>query len=674
MAQKAEIRSEFPEKVRRVLQDFWGMSLLFLILILLLRGVEIYLIFSNHALDFGIKEILIFSLLQDLGWVIYLLGILFILHILFSLTSIKFSKFTTLTTLSFFLLLHVGVMFYFIETLVPLGQDLFAYNWSDIFQTVSASGQLTLVNGLLAIGFIISVIAGLFWSTKWLNFELNTFLYITPTFLLSLFFVQFFPKDGFDTGSEVKLNIELNKSRYLVEESFERWMYGGEFYFDFFLRATNKNMIVKKDFYDDEYPFMHHAEYPDVLSPFFDSLQSPPNIVFILAESFGKAYSGKTAYLGSFTPFLDSLENHSLAWEHNVSTTGRTFGVLPGILGGYPFGEEGFLELFDEFPYHQSLISILKNNGYESRFFIGSDQKFDHQGDFMEYQQVDVIEDEFTFLPGYQKTPSPTGFSWGYADKELFLNALRKLPESSTSPEIQIFQTITSHSPYIVPEDELYNEKFENYISNVLKLSPEKKEEYTSYKNIYKTILYADDAIRLFFEGYKKRPEFENTIFIITGDHRLPEIPMSSRLDRFHVPLLIYSPKLKEAKQFKGLTSHFEVTPSILAYLKSNFSISIPEDVVWQGQVLDTAKTFQSRLVMPLMRNKNQLVEYISGEYFLSDGQIFQISENLNIDPIDEPDLRTQLIGEFEDFKNKNNYMLQTRKLLKPQNQSVASN
>lgn len=673
MAQKAEIRSEFPERVRRVLQDFWGMSVLFLFFIFLFRVVEIALIFSNHVLDFGIKEILLFSFLQDLSWGIYFLGMLFIISIPTSLISLRISRTISLMTLSTALIVHVGVIFYFIETLIPLGQDLFAYNWNDIFQTVSASGQLTFLNLVLGLFFMLGIVTSLIWSTKWLNFDLNTFLLITPIFIFSIFLVQFFPKYGHDSGSEIKQNIQLNKSQYLVEQSFEKWMYGGEFYFDFFLRSTNKNMMVKKDFFDEEYPFMHNADYPDVLSPFFDTLLSPPNLVFILAESFGKAYSGKNAYLGSFTPFLDSLENHSLVWENNLSTTGRTFGVLPGILGGFPFGEKGFLELFEEYPYHQSLISILKNNGYQSRFFIGSDRKFDHQGDFLEYQKLDVIEDEFTFLPGYQKTPSKTGFSWGYPDKELFMNALRKIPESSNSPEILIFQTITSHSPYIVPENEEYNQKFEKHISNVLKISPEKKEDYNSYKNIYKTILYADDAIRLFFEKFKDRPEFENTIFIITGDHRLPEIPMSSRLDRFHVPLLIYSPKLKVAKKFKGMSSHFEITPSLLAFLKSNFKISYSDDVVWLGQVLDTARTFQSRLVMPLMRNKNQLVEFISGEYFLSDGQVFQISEGLNIDLINEPDLRTQLIGEFEDFKNKNNYMLQTRKLLKPNIKSLAS-
>lgn len=194
-----------------------------------------------------------------------------------------------------------------------------------------------------------------------------------------------------------------------------------------------------------------------------------------------------------------------------------------------------------------------------------------------------------------------------------------------------------------------------------------------AYEDIYMTVLYADDAIRDFFKEYQKRPEFENTIFIITGDHRLPEIPMSSRLDRFHVPLIIYSPMLKRTEYFKGLTSHYEITPSILAFLEKQVNINLPQREIWQGQVFDTAQNFQSKIAMPLMRNKNQLLDYIHGEFFLSEGQLFLISDMLNIDPITDKDILTRLTGEFEDFKNKNNYMVQTRKLL-PSPMDIAQN
>lgn len=664
MAQKAEIRSTFVDRVTRVLRDFWGMSLVFILLMLLIRGMEILLVFNTHVLDFSQQELIVPSYFQDLGWILYFLGLLFIIHLLLSFLSAKFSRYLMQVILTLALVIQAALVFYFVKTLLPLGKDLFAYNFNDLYLTISSSGQLNALN--LIGGTIVLVLLGalLYLGIRVFRFGIKTYLTFTGVFLTLLIGISIFPNPLPEGINETKRNIELNKSKYLAEQAFDHFMYGGEYYFDFYLRSSDLNFFVNKEFTDPEYPFLHQGDYPDVLGPFFDSLTQAPDIVFILAESFGKAYSGKDAYLGSFTPFLDSLEQHSLVWTHAISSTGRTFGILPGVLGGLPFGEKGFLELYPEYPYHYSLLSILQDNGYQSRFFIGADKKFDHEGDFLEYHQITQLEDQSTFLPQFSKTPSSNGFSWGYPDKELFRNALLKLPKEKPQPEIRIFQTQTSHDPYIVPEREVYETKFNNYLSNVLNLNSAKIQEYNSYKDIYMTILYADDAIRLFFEEYKKRPEFANTIFVITGDHRLPEIPMTTRIDRFHVPLIIYSPLLKENAYFNGISSHFEITPSLLAFLQKNAGIQLPEEVTWIGQVLDTARTFQAKINMPLMRNKNQLIDYINGEFFYSDGQIYIISEGLNLDPITDPEVLTRLTGEFEEYKNKNSYTVQTRKLL----------
>ena len=71
-------------------------------------------------------------------------------------------------------------------------------------------------------------------------------------------------------------------------------------------------------------------------------------------------------------------------------------------------------------------------------------------------------------------------------------------------------------------------------------------------------------------------PEYRNTIFILTGDHRLPEIPMSTRIDRYHVPLLIVSPLLKQPRMITAVSSHFDVAPSLLALLAHNAGIKTP--------------------------------------------------------------------------------------------------
>lgn len=664
MAQKAEIRSTLPLRVQNILRNFWGMALIFTGLIILFRIAEVILVFQTHVLNFSIAEVLWSGLYQDAGWLFYFLGLLFIIYGILSLISALLARILLQITLTIFLIAHLGLVFYFTKTLVPLGKDLFAYNWNDLVLTVSASGQLNTLNlifGSLAIALILGL---LYLGIKVSRFGLKFYAGMTAFLFLGLLIMTLIPRNSNLDADETKRNIALNKSKYLTEESFDHWMYGGEFYFDFYLRGTNDDLLVKKDFTNDEFPFLHKNNYPDVLSPFFDSLTQAPDLVFIFVESLGKAYSGRDAYLGSFTPFLDSLEQHSLVWTNALSSTGRTFGLLPGVFGGLPFGEKGFLELYQEFPHHQSLLSVLGDNDYETRYFIGADKNFDRVADFLNYQKPVQLEDESTFLPQFNKTPSKSGFSWGYPDKDLFLNGLQKLPSERTAPQLRIFQMQTSHDPYIVPEREFYQEKLQNHLRNNLNLSNAKISEYMSYQDIYMTILYADDAVKLFINAYKNRPEFSNTIFIITGDHRLPEIPMVSRIDRFHVPLLIYSPLLKRRDYFKGVASHYEITPSLLAMLEKQNLVTLPEEVIWQGQVLDTARNFQSLLAMPLMRNKNQLLDYIHGEFFLSDGQVFLVSDGMNIDPIEDNDALNRLNGEFEEFKNKNSYMVQTRKLL----------
>lgn len=668
MAQKAEIRSTLPSHVQKILRNFWGMSLIFIGLMILFRIAEIYLVFQSHVLSFSKIDVLNLGLFQDLVWLIYFLGLVFIIYIIFSIVSTLFSRLLLQIILTTFLTIHLALVFYFMKTLVPLGKDLFAYSQADLEIVISASGQLNLLNGIFAVIFIGFVVYLLYLGTRQIQFGLKTYIILSLCLFLGVLIIFLVPTVNSLEADETKRNISLNKSKYLTEETFDHLMYGGEFYFDFYLRSTKDDLLVRKVFTNDEYPFLHKNDYPDVLSPFFDSLTQAPDFVFIFVESLGKAYSGKDAYLGSFTPFLDSLEQHSLVWTNALASTGRTFGLLPGVFGGLPFGEKGFLELYEEYPNHHSLLSILRKNGYESRFFIGTDVNFDHESDFLIYQEPVQIEDQNSFPPGLEKAPSNSGFSWGYTDKDLFKMGLEKFPDERNAPQLRIFQTITSHDPYLVPEREVYQQKVRDHLSNYLNLSQAKITEYLSYEDIYMTVLYADDAVKLFIDEYKKRPEFSNTIFIITGDHRLPEIPMSSRLDRFHVPLIIYSPLLERNNYFKGVVSHYEITPSILAMLENQNLVTLPEEVIWQGQVLDTARTFQSLIAMPLMRNKNQLVDYIHGEFFLSDGQVFLVTDGLNIDPIDDTEVFNRLNGEFEEFKNKNSYMVQTRKLLPAQN------
>jgi len=418
------------------------------------------------------------------------------------------------------------------------------------------------------------------------------------------------------------------------------------------------------EYVSKEYPLLHVVKTPDVLGAFFYQSKTPPNIVFIIVESLGRAYCGENAYLGSFTPYLDSLMKQSLYWENFLSTGGRTFAVLPSLFGSLPFGEKGFLEMNDKMPAHQSLLKILKKNGYYTRFYYGGDAHFDLMDVFLKKQNIDAIYDNANFGNGYKKLPSSSnGFSWGYGDKEIFKKSFDILKKNNNNPKVDIFLTIAMHSPFLIPEQKSYNDKFEKRMVDI-GLKEQDKTERRSYHDKFECILYFDDALKYFMEEYSKRDDFENTIFVITGDHRMPEIPISTQIDRFHVPLVIYSPLLKKGQKFSAISTQFDVTPTILSYLNHNYDIKIPKYTAWLGHGLDTEVSFNKKCSYPLMRNKNELVDYIDGDYFLSNDAVYDIFDNMYIEKAIDNTQQESINAKFQNFITINNYVCKNNKIL----------
>jgi uncharacterized sulfatase len=158
--------------------------------------------------------------------------------------------------------------------------------------------------------------------------------------------------------------------------------------------------------------------------------------------------------------------------------------------------------------------------------------------------------------------------------------------------------------------------------------------------------------------------EFANTIFIITGDHRMPEIPISSQIDRFHVPLVIYSPMLKKAEKFSSMVTHFDLTPSLIAMLNGAKFIKRPTVASWIGHGLDNSVEFRNLQTYPLMRNKNEILDLLSEDQFLSVQTLYQISADLNIDPIENETRQILMKDELDNFIRKNNFACKNNKLI----------
>ncbi|MEH6759642.1 MAG: sulfatase-like hydrolase/transferase [Maribacter arcticus] len=534
--------------------------------------------------------------------------------------------------LSFILIIEAMLTGYYCSTLVPLGSDLLGYSYSDMKITIANSGGFILsVYLFIGVVILISLFLGLYRVTSKVYHRISR-MYPFTIVLFSLFLASLFT-DG--------KPINQNKTQYLVVNLYNS--------------STEDNSYTSTE----EYPLIKKPNIENVLGEYFTLKEQKPNIVFIMVEGLGRDFVGEGAEYGGFTPYLDSLTNKSLYWENFLSNTGRTFGVLPSLLGSLPFGKSGFMEL-EEFPNKLTLFSVLKNNGYHTSFYQGTNSSFDKVDRFLNSENVDFVLDKSGFGVNYQQqAEDAAGSSWGYPDKELFKKSI-SLPREENQPRLEVYMTISTHEPFIPPSQEYYEREVETILS---KGNFDSRVEKVIEKNdnVFATLLYTDEAIKWFMQAYKSQPNYENTIFIITGDHRLIPIPQRNNISRFHVPLIMYSPMLKTTRKMSSVSSHFDVTPSILALLENQYELKMPKKVAWMGGALDMQTAFRSTKNIPLMRNKNELKEYISEEKLYTDGDIMEIDENMDISAAFGG---SSVEATLERFKSINHYVTTENKII----------
>lgn len=272
-----------------------------------------------------------------------------------------------------------------------------------------------------------------------------------------------------------------------------------------------------------------------------------PNIVLFILESFGKEYWGafneetNIPNYVSYTPFLDSLGQHSLRFTNFFANGRKSIHGMPSILAGIP----SFKTAYTTSPYVlqplESVLSILNEKNYDTSFFHGAPNGsmgmlgfssvlgFDHYYGKEQYG----IEKDFD---GY----------WGIWD-EPFLGYMKTVLDQKQTPFFSTVFTVTSHEPYIIPEK--HEGKFPK--GNI---------------PMHQCVGYTDYAIQQFFKQAKEEDWFDNTIFLFTADHgnQSDYAYYEKPINRFANSFMIYSPKGTFKGQNKQLAQHIDIYPTIV--------------------------------------------------------------------------------------------------------------
>ena len=282
----------------------------------------------------------------------------------------------------------------------------------------------------------------------------------------------------------------------------------------------------------------------------------------------------------SYTPFLDSLAQHSLIFPNHFATSRKTIHGMPSILAGIPSFETSYSSSLYSRQNVESIVSVAEALDYNTSFFHGAANGSMGLSGFANT----LGYDEYYGRTEFDNDEEFDGF-WGIWD-EPFFQYTKSILDKKKTPFLSTIFTISSHEPYIIPKK--YEGKFDK--GNL---------------PMHQCVGYTDYSIKKFFESCRNSAWFEDTIFIFTADHANQTFyPFYEKMvNRFANPLMIYKLNSDLVGVDNQLASHMDIFPTV-------------------ADLIDYPKPFRSwgRSLISDKKNDPFVINYFSGgSYFIMD-------------------------------------------------------
>lgn len=616
--------------------------------IILFRAFETTSIIYNHGYSSSILSHELFGLLNDILHAVFFILPYITFRILFSKFKIKGARIMKLCFLFLCSLIYLIIIKYFSHHLLPLDTFLFQYSIREILFTVSTYSENIIKNAIISIlvltllGLLIFCIQKIRMSQNFIKLLFSFVIISLPiTLLINSTYPQEFNK------------LSLNKPLYFITESIKHLSKQDEYSFD--KTQGFKNLFPEKKFISDDFPLIHEAFRQNELGKYFKEFSHNPNIVVMIIEGLNDDFIHE--YKGSLLmPYLNQLKDKSLYWGNCFTVGERSFAAVPSILGGLPYGDIGFT-LQERIPRHLSLVSVLNSNDYFTSFFYGQGAWFHQKDRFFKHNNVNLLFDNSKFNEEYDKIiVGNNNFFWGYNDKDLLNQSLKVIDSINQNPRLDIYFTGTSHSPFVIKNKSYYEKKLDQISKEPY------KDFHKTYSEYLTSVLFVDDAIKEFFNTYRKREDYKNTIFIITGDHPMTELPIENSLKRFHVPLLIFSDKLKKNSSFLNSVSHLDISETLLSFLESYLS-NIPSVSTSLGEGLINKDQKHPKNIA-FMNGNREVIDYLHDNYYLADDKLYIVDSMLNIEETENDSIKSVIKENLNVFNNTNLYVTREDKII----------
>lgn len=397
-----------------------------------------------------------------------------------------------------------------------------------------------------------------------------------------------------------------------------------------------------RDFYEEKWSEKKETnEYTNIFKG--------KNVVFIHAESMQTFLIDLTINGEEVTPNLNKLSKESLYFSKfypqiSVGTSSDTeFTLLTGIM---PSSSGTVFVSYSNRTY-ESLPHLFKNLGYYT---------FSMHANNADYWNRKVMHknlgyDDFYAKDSYIINGEEDIVGLGLNDKSFFEQSLERLKTFNTlnSPYMGTIITLSNHSPF----DDLekygeykvtmtYTDIDENGVE-IVKEAPYLEDE--SMGNYLRSAHYADEALGEFFNSIELDSSFDNTVFIIYGDHeaklgkkqfnllynydpytdeiKSEDDPTYISLDNYgydllkNTPLIIWTKDKSLQREITNVMGMYDILPTISNMFGLNYKYALGNDIFSSNEKIVifpngnflTNKVYYNNLKDEYVSFGNQLIE-----------------------------------------------------------------
>ncbi len=337
-------------------------------------------------------------------------------------------------------------------------------------------------------------------------------------------------------------------------------------------RETKYDEKLTQEYYDNVAEFLeidkkdpNKLSFARVVQSNLDpkyKFEQKPNIVFLICESMAYPRTSISGNPLNPTPFVKTLADNGISYSRyftpHAGTARNVFTALTGLadVERIKTTSRNPLAVEQNIPFNSS-------TGFEKEYYIGGSLSWGNvRGVISNIQGAKTYEQSAYKYPAIDV--------WGVSDIDL-LREVNEHLKIKTDPFISIVQLAGNHSPYTIPEVN-YGFKAKEGISE----EDLKKYSFDGSLEDFNGQYFMDHSIEHFFNLAKKEKYFDNTIFILVGDHGLPKnsdhmTPNNKDLHAIHTPLIIYAPKLIKPKKITYPVSEVDISATIAALTSDSF-------------------------------------------------------------------------------------------------------